>query len=82
MGILGLAVLDGIVSRQQASSNVSGWLSGAGSAVRRFLDPTVPLFPAVTTATTTAATTASPSVQPSTAASAAASAVAGSIAGL
>jgi hypothetical protein len=63
VGAIGLAVLDGVVSSQQASANVGGWVEGAGSLVNRFLNPTVPLFstPAATTtaapATTAAATT-------------------------
>jgi hypothetical protein len=66
VGALGLAVLEGVISRKQASSNVAGVLSGAGSAVKRFLDPTVPLFStsttktATTVATTTTATGSSP----------------------
>ena len=65
IGILGLAVLDGVVSRQQASSNVAGVLQGAGSVVQRFLDPTIPLFSTSTTqtATTTAATTSATTTQ-------------------
>jgi hypothetical protein len=68
IGLLGLAVLDGIVSGPGAG-NVGGFLSGAGAVVRRFLDPTVPLFSPATpvtsstssgtaAATTTAQTTA------------------------
>jgi hypothetical protein len=62
VGVVGLAVLEGVVSRTQAASNVSGVLAGAGSAIKRFIDPTVPLFSnsptktATTASTTTAAT--------------------------
>ena len=57
VGALGLAVLDAVVSRPQAASNVGGWLSGAGGLVKRFLDPTIPLF--ATTAASTTSTTGS-----------------------
>jgi len=43
-GAIGLAVLDGVVSRQQAASNVGGWIAGAGKAVEWFLSPAVPAF--------------------------------------
>jgi hypothetical protein len=56
IGAVGLAVLDGVVSRQQAASNVGGWIAGAGSLVQRFLDPTVPLLAAPTKATNSNAT--------------------------
>jgi hypothetical protein len=62
IGIVGLAVLDGVVSRPGAASNVGGWLSGAGSAVSRFLDPTIPLFGPASGAST-ASSTGTPSVQ-------------------
>ncbi len=60
VGVVGLAVLDGVVSSQQGSSNVGGALAGAGSLVRKFLDPTVPFFtttPKTTSTSTTSATT-------------------------
>ncbi len=65
VGAVGLAVLDAVVSRSTASSNVGSALSGAGGLVRRFLDPTVPLFSTTTTTTSSAtgsatATTESP----------------------
>ena len=44
MGALALAVLQGIVSRKQATANVGGFIAGAGKAVAKFLDPTVPAF--------------------------------------
>ena len=43
-GAVGLAVLDGVISRPGATANVGGWLSGAGNAVRWFLSPAVPAF--------------------------------------
>ncbi|MGA2835502.1 MAG: hypothetical protein ABSF84_02785 [Acidimicrobiales bacterium] len=76
IGIAGLAVLDGVVSRTQASANVGGWLTGVGSAVQRFLDPTVPLFGSKTTtasatsgsstSVTTEAAVAGPAITPYT----------------
>jgi hypothetical protein len=60
VGMVGLAVLDGVVSRQSAASNVGGWLEGAGSLVNKFLNPTVPLFGSVS-ATNQAAVTSTAS---------------------
>jgi hypothetical protein len=57
IGAIGLAVLDGVVSRQQAATNVGGWIASAGSLVNRFLDPTIPLFS--TTTSSSSATTSS-----------------------
>lgn len=54
-GAVGLAVLDGIVSRPTSAGNVGGVLSGAGRAVRWFLSPAVPAF-----STSTPAASASP----------------------
>lgn len=56
VGAIGLAVLDGVVSRSGATGRVGSWLSGAGSIVRRFLDPTIPFFstPASSSSTTSA----------------------------
>ena len=65
VGLLGLAVLDGVVSGQGAG-NVGGFLAGAGTVVNRFLDPTVPLFsptsPVTSTTSSTTATTSSTTV--------------------
>ena len=57
LGALSLAVLDGVVSRQQASSNVSGFLGSIGTMVEKFLSPQVPAFSASTTGSKTTATT-------------------------
>lgn len=59
-GAVGLAVLDGMVSRSSATSNVGGWIAGAGKAVDWFLSPAVPAFStsSSTAATATAAETA------------------------
>lgn len=43
-GAIGLAVLDGVVSRSGAVSNVGGWIAGTGKAVQWFLSPAVPAF--------------------------------------
>lgn len=65
-GAIGLAVLDGVLSRGSATGNVGGWVAGAGKATRWFLSPAVPAFapsaPASspTTTTTTATATAAP----------------------
>jgi hypothetical protein len=44
IGALGLAILDGIVSRPSAAANVGGVLASAGKAVKWFLSPQVPAF--------------------------------------
>jgi hypothetical protein len=49
-GAMALAVLDAVVSHNQAASNVGGWFQTFGNAVRRFLSPAVPAF---TTGTST-----------------------------
>ena len=43
-GALGLAVLDAVVSRQQAASNVGGFLAGLGGFVHKVISPQVPAF--------------------------------------
>jgi hypothetical protein len=43
-GAIGLAVLDGVVSRAGAADNLGGWIGGAGKAVQWFLSPAVPAF--------------------------------------
>jgi len=43
---MGLAVLDAVLSKSSATKNVGGAISGAGSLVRRFLDPAVPALSA------------------------------------
>lgn len=58
MGALGLAVLDGIVSRQAAANNVGGLIAGAGKAVDWFLSPAIPAFKTTTTSSTTSSTAA------------------------
>ncbi len=66
-GAIGLAVLDGVVSRSSAVNNVGGWLAGAGKAVRWFLSPAVPAFasaPAPATPTTTVTPAAAATVTP------------------
>ena len=63
-GAIGLAVLDGVVSRSAAANNVGGWLAGAGKAVEWFLSPAVPAFSSSsTTASTTATTASTPTAQ-------------------
>ena len=42
LGAIGLAVLDAVLSRRGATSNVGGALKGAGGLVERFLSPAVP----------------------------------------
>lgn len=66
-GAIGLAVLDGVLSRSQATSNIGGWIAGAGKAVEWFLSPAVPAFSTTstpasspTTTTTTAAVETTP----------------------
>lgn len=44
LGFAGLALVEGIVSSKRASSNVGGFLSKAGDAVRWFTSPAVPFF--------------------------------------
>lgn len=56
-----LAVLEAVVSSKAGSSNVGGWLSGAGSAVNRFLDPKIPMFSTSSSAKTKSASTSSTS---------------------
>lgn len=58
-GAVGLAVLDGVVSRPGAADNVGGWLAGAGKAVNWFLSPAVPAFSTASTSATTTAVEAS-----------------------
>lgn len=55
IGAIGLAVLDGIVSRPGATGRVGSWLSGAGSLVNRFLNPTIPFFSTPSSSATTSA---------------------------
>ncbi len=43
-GALGLAVLEAVVSRTSAASNVGGLLGGVGTIVRGFISPQVPAF--------------------------------------
>jgi hypothetical protein len=43
-GAIGLAVLDAVVSRQQAASNVGGFLAGLGGFVHKVISPQVPAF--------------------------------------
>lgn len=50
LGALGLAVLDGVLSSEQATSNVGGFVADAGKAVDWVVSPSVPAFGAATTA--------------------------------
>lgn len=59
-GAIGLAVLDGVVSRGGAADNVGGWLEGAGKAVDWFLSPAVPAFATTTAPTSGTGTGAAP----------------------
>jgi hypothetical protein len=62
LGAISLAVLDGIVSRKQAASNVGGFIADAGNAVNWFLSPTVPAFK--TSTATTTPTSSAPTTTP------------------
>lgn len=64
LGAISLAVLDGIVSRKSAASNVGGFLAGAGTAVNWFLSPQVPAFK--TSTATTTPTSSAPTTTPGT----------------
>ncbi len=81
MGAVGLAVLDAVLSRPGAASNVGGWELSASKLVAAFISPTVPAFatgsvaptgtadaaPATTSsATTTPAVTTYPVIAPTT----------------
>lgn len=44
-GMLGLALLDAVVSSNQAAGRVGGLLSGVGKVVEHILSPTVPAIP-------------------------------------
>lgn len=48
VGAVGLAVLDAVISRPKAVSNVGGVLANAGKAVNWFLSPAIPAFNATT----------------------------------
>ncbi len=61
-GAMALAVLDAVVSRQSAASNVGGWFESFGNLVRDFLSPAVPAFS--TTATTSASAPAPAAARP------------------
>lgn len=54
IGALGLAVLQGIVSGKGAG-NLGGFVAKAGTAVRWFVDPTVPAFKSTSTPSTSSA---------------------------
>lgn len=61
LGALGLALLDGVVSRSTAVNNVGGAVAKIGTALDWFLSPEVPAFKTTakgsTTATASSATT-------------------------
>jgi len=54
-GAIGLAVLDGVLSRAGGTSNLGGWVAGAGKAVNWFLSPAVPAFKVTATSSTPSA---------------------------
>lgn len=55
LGFIGLALLEGIVSRKGAAARVGGYLEGAGKAVEWFLSPTVPAFASASSTTSSTA---------------------------
>lgn len=72
LGVAGLAVLEGIVSRAGASTRVGGFMAQAGRALAWFISPAIPAFsttPKPAAKTTTSATTTN-SPNPSTSATA------------
>lgn len=55
LGALALALFQGIISRQTATSRVGGVIAGAGKAVEWFVSPAVPAFSSAASSTSSTA---------------------------